>query len=70
METAWVYMAMTNYPYPTRFLAPLPGWPVAESCKPFAAQESRAFLENEEAEFEDLMKAARESISVYYNYSG
>ena len=65
-----MYMAMTNYPYPTRFLAPLPGWPVAESCKPFAAQESRAFLENEEAEFEDLMKAARESISVYYNCTG
>lgn len=28
LMNAYVYMAMTNYPYPTNFLLPMPGWPV------------------------------------------
>jgi hypothetical protein len=29
----YAYMAMTNYPYPSEFLEPMPAWPVNESCK-------------------------------------
>ena len=68
MDTAWIYMAMTNYPYPTKFLAPLPGWPVAESCKPFANVHDEQL--NDEDRFKYLLRAARESISVYYNSTG
>ena len=26
-------MAMTNYPYPTSFLEPMPAWPINEAVK-------------------------------------
>ena len=29
------YMAMTNYPYSSSFLNPMPAWPVNVSCKYF-----------------------------------
>ena len=29
-------MAMTDYPYPTSFLQPMPGWPCNVSCEAFA----------------------------------
>jgi len=28
----YAYMAMTNYPYYSKFLEPMPAWPVNESC--------------------------------------
>lgn len=29
------YMAMTNYPYPSSFLTPMPAWPVNVACEYF-----------------------------------
>lgn len=54
-------LAMVNYPYPTSFLAPLPGYPVREFCKKF---------QNISANGKDLLKQLHESISVYFNYTG
>ena len=34
MDTAYTYMAMLNYPYPTNFLENLPAWPANTSCIP------------------------------------
>jgi len=36
LSNGYLYMAMTDYPYPANFLEPMPAWPVAESVKPFA----------------------------------
>ena len=30
---AMVLQSMLDYPYPTDFMAPLPGYPIAEACK-------------------------------------
>eukprot|EP01135_Chromosphaera_perkinsii_P002570 Nk52_evm86s224 gene=Nk52_evmTU86s224 len=54
----YTYMAMVNYPYPTSFLTPMPGWPVKESCKMAAADKG------------DLFKAVLSSVGIYYNYTG
>ena len=35
IEDAWGSVAMVNYPYPTEFLQPLPGWPVKVSLAQF-----------------------------------
>lgn len=78
IDNAWVYMAMTNYPYPTDFLNPMPGWPVDESCKPFnftteqdstvkhLLKGSELFSDNDDK----LLQATYQSISVYYNFTG
>ena len=35
LSNGYLYMAMTDYPYPANFLEPMPAWPVKESTKPF-----------------------------------
>ena len=31
LENGYAYMCMTNYPYPSNFLEPMPAWPVKET---------------------------------------
>lgn len=35
LMNGYSYMAMTNYPYPTSFLTPMPAWPVNVACDYF-----------------------------------
>ncbi|EYB97442.1 hypothetical protein Y032_0141g2274 [Ancylostoma ceylanicum] len=54
-------MAMVNYPYPTEFLAPLPGWPVKKAC---------VFLQNVPQSDEEAARQLYEVVNLYYNHTG
>jgi lysosomal Pro-X carboxypeptidase len=53
-------MSMVDYPYPTEFLAPLPGWPVKEACKAFASAHNP----------EESALASYHMLNLFYNYTG
>ncbi|OQV22879.1 Lysosomal Pro-X carboxypeptidase [Hypsibius exemplaris] len=61
--SGWTYMAMTDYPYPTEFLKPMPGWPVKAACQHLS--DLCSFKTDR-----DLLIAVYKGISVYYNYTG
>ncbi|CAJ0942639.1 unnamed protein product, partial [Mesorhabditis belari] len=60
VRTALEYMAMTDYPYPSNFLQPMPGWPVKEACKFFSTNTT----------FSDRTLAGMlfSASQIYYNY--
>jgi len=60
ISNAYSYMSMADYPYPTTFLGPMPGYPVKEACKYFS---------NNMADLQ-ILTAVKSAISIYYNYSG
>lgn len=47
LMNGYAYMAMTNYPYPTSFLEPMPAWPVTETKWSFTDLTPLAELENQ-----------------------
>jgi hypothetical protein len=66
---------MTDYPYNSSFLEPMPAWPVNASCvafKDIAPQDPEPY--NKAVGLTDrqtkVLTALRDSISVYFNYTG
>ncbi|GAB4847137.1 hypothetical protein Ancab_026148 [Ancistrocladus abbreviatus] len=60
LESAYSYLAMVDYPYPSDFLMPLPGYPIKEVCRRIdSAPDGTSLLER-----------IFEGVSVYYNYTG
>ena len=51
----------TSYPYETKFLKRLPGWPTVQACE----QLKGASLEMQD---EELFDYVRKAIEIYYNY--
>lgn len=62
MDTAYLYMAMTNYPQESDFLRHMPAWPANSSC---IALES---INLKESTVYDLFSAIKNSTDTFYNY--
>lgn len=62
LTNALINMAMTDYPNPADFLAPLPAYPIRETCK---------YLINPSADDRTIVQQLATGLSkVYFNYSG
>nr|DAD41593.1 TPA_asm: hypothetical protein HUJ06_015916 [Nelumbo nucifera] len=60
LESAYSYLAMVDYPYPSDFMMPLPGNPIKEVCRKIDSfPDGTSTLERIFA-----------GVSVYYNYTG
>jgi lysosomal Pro-X carboxypeptidase len=51
---------MVDYPYPSNFLSPLPGWPVKVACKAFISAQTP----------EQNALASYKAMNLFYNYTG
>jgi len=61
LNNAQGYMCMADYPYPSNFLGPLPGWPVAVAT---------ANITDPNAPPESLLTQVRGIPQIFYNYTG
>ncbi|KAL8231187.1 hypothetical protein R6Q57_000965 [Mikania cordata] len=60
LESAYSYLAMADYPYPSDFLMPLPAYPIKEVCKQI----------DNLAEGVNILDRIFKGVSIYYNYTG
>lgn len=74
LMNGYSYMAMTNYPYPSSFLNPMPAWPVTVSCKyitdlpePTEASLTRDVNGGLSQREKDVFTAILKSVNVYFN---
>jgi lysosomal Pro-X carboxypeptidase len=58
LSNAYIYLAMVDYPYPTSFLQPLPGWPLNVGCSQVLKYQT------------NLLEAMYQGPAVFYNTSG
>ncbi|KAI7742989.1 hypothetical protein M8C21_029793 [Ambrosia artemisiifolia] len=60
LDSAYSYLAMVDYPYPSDFLMPLPAYPIKEVCKEI----------DRSADGTNVLDQIFKGVSVYYNYTG
>lgn len=62
IDTAYSYLAMINYPYPTNFLKNVTAWPANSSCIPL----DKVTPQSSDSQ---LFSALKESIEYYYSFN-
>uniref|UniRef100_A0A1D1XIT9 Lysosomal Pro-X carboxypeptidase n=1 Tax=Anthurium amnicola TaxID=1678845 RepID=A0A1D1XIT9_9ARAE len=60
LSSAYSYLAMVDYPYPSDFLMPLPGNPIKEVCRNIDSYTDQI----------GILERIYAGVNVYYNYSG
>ncbi|MQL74784.1 hypothetical protein Taro_007153 [Colocasia esculenta] len=60
LSSAYSYLAMVDYPYPSEFLMPLPGYPIKEVCRNIESSHDG----------NGLLDRIYDGVNIYYNYSG
>ncbi|KAI3936842.1 hypothetical protein MKW92_026666 [Papaver armeniacum] len=60
LSSAYSYLAMVDYPYPSEFLMPLPANPIKEVCKKIDDHPQEA----------GVLERIFSGVSIYYNYTG
>ncbi|CAL1371970.1 unnamed protein product [Linum trigynum] len=60
LESAYSYLAMVDYPYPSSFMMPLPGHPIREVCRKI----------DDSPEGSSVLERIFAGVSIYYNYTG
>ncbi|KAF8404809.1 hypothetical protein HHK36_009699 [Tetracentron sinense] len=60
LDSAYSYLAMVNYPYPSSFMMPLPGHPIKEVCRKIDSYPDGS----------SVLERIFAGVSIYYNYTG
>jgi lysosomal Pro-X carboxypeptidase len=61
LNSAFSYMAMADYPYPSSFLGPMPGYPINVSC---------TFFSEDRQSDADILTSVYQVMNLFYNYTG
>ena len=76
LQNGFLYMAMTDYPYPASFLEPMPAWPVNASCEAFAdvaPMTNTTLYDTRLGDLSDretlVLTALKAASDVYFNYT-
>ncbi|XP_058081778.1 uncharacterized protein LOC131229781 isoform X1 [Magnolia sinica] len=60
LSSAYSFLAMVDYPYPSSFMMPLPAYPIKEVCSKIDSYPNGT----------DVLERIFAGVSIYYNYTG